>query len=338
MNKERLQAGSSFSSFEITPSKNIWEVTLSFIGQTFEKYFNKLFGLKHRKNSSVRQYSTVRNTTTIQFLCCCCFDSISKTSVFENFCKLREKVKMHVLSNGFQNFVFGAIMVNSFFMASEFHNQPVWWTKVVDISNYVFTFVFFFEMLLKLFGLGIVDYIRNLVNIFDALIVAISIFELISGSESSGVSVFRTFRLLRLLKLFSFIRTLRRQILIMVKTLDNVATFFLLLFLFMFIFSTLGMQIFGCKFYELNENTGEKVVDRKNFDSFFWSIITVFQILTQEDWNAVMYTGMEKTSAWASVYFILLMVIGNYFLFSLLVAILVEGFSEVNKNKKTYCS
>jgi voltage-dependent calcium channel T type alpha-1G len=36
---------------------------------------------------------------------------------------------------------------------------------------------------------------------------------------------------------------------------------------------------------------------------------------------------MEKTSAWAALYFIALMTFGNYVLFNLLVAILVEGFS-----------
>jgi Ion transport protein len=36
---------------------------------------------------------------------------------------------------------------------------------------------------------------------------------------------------------------------------------------------------------------------------------------------------MAKTSAWHSLYFILLMTFGNYVLFNLLVAILVEGFS-----------
>ncbi len=51
------------------------------------------------------------------------------------------------------------------------------------------------------------------------------------------------------------------------------------------------------------------------------------QILTQEDWNEVLYNGMAKTSAWAALYFIALMTFGNYVLFNLLVAILVEGFS-----------
>jgi len=45
----------------------------------------------------------------------------------------------------------------------------------------------------------------------------------------------------------------------------------------------------------------------------------------------VLFNGMEKTSHWAALYFVALMTFGNYVLFNLLVAILVEGFSaEVN--------
>ena len=52
------------------------------------------------------------------------------------------------------------------------------------------------------------------------------------------------------------------------------------------------------------------------------------QILTQEDWNIVLFAGMERTTHWAALYFVLLMTFGNYVLFNLLVAILVEGFSK----------
>lgn len=51
-------------------------------------------------------------------------------------------------------------------------------------------------------------------------------------------------------------------------------------------------------------------------------------MLTQEDWNVVLFNGMEKTSHWAALYFVALMTFGNYVLFNLLVAILVEGFSS----------
>ena len=37
---------------------------------------------------------------------------------------------------------------------------------------------------------------------------------------------------------------------------------------------------------------------------------------------------MERTTHWAALYFVLLMTFGNYVLFNLLVAILVEGFSK----------
>ena len=60
------------------------------------------------------------------------------------------------------------------------------------------------------------------------------------------------------------------------------------------------------------------------------------KVLTQEDWNEVLYDGMEKTSAWAALYFIALMTFGNYVLFNLLVAILVEGFStEVSQTQSS---
>ncbi len=46
-----------------------------------------------------------------------------------------------------------------------------------------------------------------------------------------------------------------------------------------------------------------------------------------------MYNGMEKTTAWAALYFVALMTFGNYVLFNLLVAILVEGFSTEVKTR-----
>jgi hypothetical protein len=44
---------------------------------------------------------------------------------------------------------------------------------------------------------------------------------------------------------------------------------------------------------------------------------------------------MDRTSAWAAIYFVALMTFGNYVLFNLLVAILVEGFSTEDEPKKS---
>ncbi|KAG7251515.1 hypothetical protein CRUP_029549, partial [Coryphaenoides rupestris] len=80
---------------------------------------------------------------------------------------------------------------------------------------------------------------------------------------------------------------------------------------FVALMTILGMHLFGCKFSLQTEN-GDTVPDRKNFDSLLWAIVTVFQILTQEDWNVVLYNGMASTSPLAALYFVALMTFGNY--------------------------
>ncbi|NXP69060.1 CAC1G protein, partial [Chloropsis cyanopogon] len=248
----------------------------------------------------------------------------------------------HVVCETFQKIVdskyFGrgimvAILINTLSMGIEYHEQPEELTNALEISNIVFTSLFALEMLLKILVYGPFGYIKNPYNIFDGIIVVISVWEIV-GQQGGGLSVLRTFRLMRVLKLVRFMPALQRQLVVLMKTMDNVATFCMLLMLFIFIFSILGMHLFGCKF--ASERDGDTLPDRKNFDSLLWAIVTVFQILTQEDWNKVLYNGMASTSSWAALYFIALMTFGNYVLFNLLVAILVEGFQteEISKREE----
>ncbi|XP_041474173.1 voltage-dependent T-type calcium channel subunit alpha-1I-like isoform X5 [Lytechinus variegatus] len=244
---------------------------------------------------------------------------------------LTEKVQEIVESKYFMRGILVCILINTLSMGIEFHGQPYELTEAIEISNLIFTSLFALEMILKIIAYGPVGYVSNGFNVFDGLIVIVSVVEVLQDG-SGGLSVLRTFRLLRILKLVRFMPALRRQLLVMLRTMDNVATFFSLLALFIFIFSILGMHIFGCKFCDYID--GEQICDRKNFDSLLWAIVTVFQILTQEDWNVVLYNGMSRTSPWAALYFIALMTFGNYVLFNLLVAILVEGFSAEPEQKE----
>lgn len=280
-------------------------------------------------------------------------------------------------SKYFGRCIMGAIVVNTVSMGIEHHRQPQYLTELLEIANIVFTTVFFLEMVAKVGAKGLFHYLQAVYNLFDAAIVIISVFEIVEGikdpvghGEGGSLSVLRTFRLTRVLKLIRFMPALRRQLSVLVKTIDNVATFMLLLFLFIFIFAILGMHLFGCKFcfaageeemalfhqlskdeqhqIELKNTCGDasKRPARANFNSLLWAFVTVFQILTQEDWNLVMYNGMQTTTPLAALYFIVLMTIGNYVLFNLLVAILVEGFqsaeepddSEVDEKEKRDCS
>ncbi|KAM6971870.1 voltage-dependent T-type calcium channel subunit alpha-1H-like [Aplochiton taeniatus] len=237
---------------------------------------------------------------------------------------LREQLNVIVGSRYFNRGIMIAILINTLSMGIEYHEQPQELTDVLEISNLVFTSLFSLEMLLKLLAYGLFGYVQNPYNSFDSVIVVISVWEIV-GQADGGLSVLRTFRLLRVLKLVRFLPALRRQLVVLMKTMDNVATFCMLLMLFIFIFSILGMHLFGCKF-GLGQDSGDTLPDRKNFDSLLWATVTVFQILTQEDWNAVLYNGMASTTPLAALYFVALMTFGNYVLFNLLVAILVEGF------------
>ncbi|MCI4385501.1 hypothetical protein PGIGA_G00051090 [Pangasianodon gigas] len=248
--------------------------------------------------------------------------------------EMRQKLWSIVESKYFNRGIMIAILINTISMGIEHHNQPEELTNVLEVCNIVFTSMFTLEMILKLTAFGFFEYLRNPYNIFDGIIVIISVCEII-GQSDGGLSVLRTFRLLRVIKLVRFMPALRRQLVVLMKTMDNVATFCMLLMLFIFIFSILGMHIFGCKF-SLKTEAGDTVPDRKNFDSLLWAIVTVFQILTQEDWNMVLYNGMASTSPLAALYFVALMTFGNYVLFNLLVAILVEGFQAEGDANRSY--
>ncbi|XP_071550558.1 voltage-dependent T-type calcium channel subunit alpha-1G-like [Panulirus ornatus] len=265
--------------------------------------------------------------------------------------QVRIYIKKLVEHRYFQRGILVAILINTLSMGVEYHNQPEMLTVIVETSNYIFSAVFAIEMLLKIIAEGPFGYISNGFNVFDGVIVILSVVEMYESyststtaadqqaGQGSGLSVLRTFRLLRILKLVRFMPQLRRQLFVMLRTMDNVAIFFSLLILFIFIFSVLGMFLFGGKFCIRADGSGDctcqEILDpesgclctRMHFNNFLWATVTVFQILTQEDWNVVLFNGMEKTSHWASLYFVALMTFGNYMLFNLLVAILVEGFS-----------
>ncbi|KAF5289783.1 hypothetical protein FQA39_LY03700 [Lamprigera yunnana] len=266
----------------------------------------------------------------------------------------RRYVKMLVEHKYFQQGILLAILINTLSMGIEFHQQPEGLTAAVETSNIVFSAIFAVEMFLKVIADGIFGYISNGFNVFDGVIVILSIVELCQKffgefHGDSGLSVLRTFRLLRILKLVRFMPNLRRQLFVMLRTMDNVAIFFSLLVLFIFIFSILGMYLFGGKFCKYTDTEGvarectcTMIVthdkrcecDRKHFNNILWATVTVFQILTQEDWNMVLSNGMAKTSHWAALYFVALMTFGNYVLFNLLVAILVEGFSAERNERR----
>ncbi|XP_074544692.1 voltage-dependent T-type calcium channel subunit alpha-1H-like [Halichoeres trimaculatus] len=182
-------------------------------------------------------------------------------------------------------------------------------------------------MVLKLLAFGC-EYFKDKNNIFDFVLVMTSLWELFSKTGNKA-SALRSLRLLRFMRLLHFMPYLRRQLLVLKKTIKKAASFFLLLLFFIFIFSIFGMLLFGGKFNFMTEN-GDIITDRKNFDTLHWSMVTVFQVLTLEDWNLVLYNAMSTVSPWAMIYFFLLVVLGTRVLLYVLVGMVYESFQEIS--------
>jgi len=104
-------------------------------------------------------------------------------------------------------------------------------SNVYNNDIYILTFDFLFWRIIRIY-----KYLAFLLSTYYICFYVFSVVELMNQDGGSGLSVLRTFRLLRILKLVRFMPALQRQLIVMLRTMDNVATFFALLLLFMFIF------------------------------------------------------------------------------------------------------
>ena len=95
-------------------------------------------------------------------------------------------------------------------------------------------------------------------NTFDSVIVFISLIELMIGGEGGGgISALRSFRIMRLFKLLRSWTTLRRVLKNMAMTLESSSSFIGLLMLMIFVFSLVGMTMYGGTFTKECEDDGK---------------------------------------------------------------------------------
>ncbi|XP_059385759.1 voltage-dependent L-type calcium channel subunit alpha-1D-like [Carassius carassius] len=245
----------------------------------------------------------------------------------------RRNCRLAVKSVPFYWLVIILVFLNTLTISSEHYNQPMWLTQVQDVANKVLLALFTCEMLVKMYSLGLQAYFVSLFNRFDCFVVCGGITETIlvefEVMSPLGISVFRCVRLLRIFKVTRHWASLSNLVASLLNSMKSIASLLLLLFLFIIIFSLLGMQVFGGKF-----NFDETQTKRSTFDNFPQALLTVFQILTGEDWNAVMYDGIMAYGGPSSsgmivcIYFIILFICGNYILLNVFLAIAVDNLAD----------
>uniref|UniRef100_A0A8C9SUH5 Voltage-dependent N-type calcium channel subunit alpha n=1 Tax=Scleropages formosus TaxID=113540 RepID=A0A8C9SUH5_SCLFO len=251
--------------------------------------------------------------------------------------RLRFFIRRMVKSQSFYWVVLCLVGLNTLCVAIVHYGQPHWLTYALYLAEFVFLGLFLTEMTLKMYGLGPRNYFHSSFNCFDFGVIVGSIFEVvwaaIKPGASFGISVLRALRLLRIFKVTKYWNSLRNLVVSLLNSMKSIISLLFLLFLFIVVFALLGMQLFGGQF-NFDEET-----PTTNFDTFPAAILTVFQILTGEDWNAVMYHGIESQGGvhrgmFSSIYFIVLTLFGNYTLLNVFLAIAVDNLANAQELTK----
>lgn len=250
-------------------------------------------------------------------------------------------------------FVITCIMLNTLLLCASYHGQPPSEVGLLEMAGFALSVIFALEMFVKIAGLGVSEYFSDSFNFVDCFTVLASFAELAiatpaffsgqdpaPGAAGGVMSALRTLRVFRVLKMLSKFEGLRLMTNTTIKLVASVLNFGTLLLLFMFIFALLGMQLFAnkMKFDEgglripVTDLRWQTVVSqRTNFDDFAKSFMSVFQILTGEDWNAIMWDARRAAGSTSLLFFGLVVIVGNFILLNLFIAILLGGFDDEAK-------
>ncbi|KAK3884839.1 hypothetical protein Pcinc_010913 [Petrolisthes cinctipes] len=258
---------------------------------------------------------------------------------------MRYGIRRTVKKQWFYWFVIILVFLNTACVAAEHYNQPKFLTSFLcklpspilashNYAEFIFLGLFISEMIIKLYALGPRQYFESSFNRFDCVVISGSIFEVIWSafkSESFGLSVLRALRLLRIFKVTKYWSSLRNLVISLLSSMRSIISLLFLLFLFILIFALLGMQLFGGSF------NFEDQTPLANFNTFSIALLTVFQILTGEDWNEVMYQGIvsqggiDHGGMIYCLYFIILVIFGNYTLLNVFLAIAVDNLANAQE-------
>lgn len=217
-------------------------------------------------------------------------------------------------------------------------------THIKDFMEVVAIFVLFLftvELFLKIISFGIIEFFTHRLNQLDFLIVFVSIIIRIiiyttKADESSSIGL-QILSILRMLRFFGVLHRLQPFQILLGKIFNSVLpTIVLILFISLIVlaFSTISHQLYA-----------NLLNDYRNFDTIVNSFITLFAVLTGDNWHIPMYQGalIEATNLqeWLSKllsipFFLLYWFVSNVLLVSLFIAIVLESFEQTQHSSTSW--
>ncbi|XP_037684693.1 sodium channel protein type 11 subunit alpha [Choloepus didactylus] len=230
------------------------------------------------------------------------------------------------------------IVINTVFLAMEHHNMDCNFETMLNTGNLVFTSIFMAEMCLKIIALDPYHYFRHGWNVFDSIVALLSFADVMSSIYSEKPQRWVSFRSIRVLRIFKLAKswpTLNMLIKIIGNSVGALGNLTVVLAIVIFIFSVVGMQLFGSKFTSKQcskSHSPALCLRHWHMENFYHSFLVVFRILCGE-WIDNMWECMQKADSHLCVIvFLLIMVIGKLVVLNLFIALLLNSFSSEERN------
>ena len=185
----------------------------------------------------------------------------------------------------------------------------------LKFADYFVTVYFVFELAIKMVAeKKFINFFKSGWNLFDFIIVLITLFPLESSNYAAIARLMRVFRILRL---FTARPELKAIIDMLIKAIPAIIDIVILMFIIFYIYAIIGNFFFE----ELPSGLWE---------NFLVSMLTLFRVLTFEDWTDVMYEAME-VYPWAWTYFVSFIIIAAFVFFNLFVAVIIGEMQKLQE-------
>ena len=226
---------------------------------------------------------------------------------------MQERIRLLVESSRFEYFIVGLIIANGVVLGLETSQTVMSYSGIwLESVNRIVLAVFIVEATLKIYAVAprFRDYFGSGWNLFDFSVV---VFSLLPATGQFAM-IARLARLLRVLRLISTIPELRLIVATLVRSIPSMAHVVMLMAVIFYIYAVAGYHIF-------HEH------DPVHWRNLGISLLTLFRVVTLEDWTDVMYKAMELSSfAWA--YFVSFVVVGTFVVINLFIAVVLNNLEE----------
>eukprot|EP01048_Picozoa_sp_COSAG05_P012676 COSAG05_NODE_1288_length_5275_cov_2.247488_2_plen_1217_part_00 len=250
------------------------------------------------------------------------------------------KIILHPL---FDNIIMLFIVFNTVTLSMEQFGMSTELIFVLARIGDVFNAVFIFEMLCKIFGMGLSNYLSVPFNCLDCFIVMTSILnyfgDLLPGASAARLlRIFRLFRIARVIRILYKYPSMKRLLNTVMGSGTALANLTLFIIFVVTVFAIMGMHLLGGSDERggLDGPTGVHAVQRRTYEKFGRSWLMAFQTLTGDDWCNQMYAYVNMEGWHAAIFYAIVFIFNNYVLMNLFVAVILENFAiaEEEKNEK----